>query len=128
MIASPHTRRVTISRKAAPCPRCGEMSGSHSFGRRRLHEIGVSKPTVLHVTYSKHYCGTCRKHFSLSMDHLAPPAGRFTHRVRRAAVDLVLRHALTLGNASRHMRRRYWVHVPPTTIHDWVVEALAMAA
>ncbi len=128
MIARTHTRRVTMSRKSARCPRCGGLSKRHSNARRRLREVGISGPVVVEVTYSKHYCENCRKHFSLPMDHLAPPSGRFTHRVRRTAVDLVLRHALTLEKASLRMRHEHYVHVPPTTIHDWVVAAMAIAA
>jgi len=73
------------------------------------------------VTYSKHFCCNCRKHFSLSMDHLAQPSGRFTNRVRRTAVDLVVKQSMTLDRAAARMRQKYFVHVPSTTLHDWVV-------
>ena len=116
-------RRINLSRKTAHCPKCGASSKRHSEGVRRLREMGITAPTVLEVTYSKHYCAGCRKHFSAPMDHLAPHCGRFTNRVRRTAVDLVLRDALTLDRAARRMAERHFVHVPPTTLHDWVVEA-----
>ncbi len=125
MTARTHTRRVTMSRKNAPCPRCGGLSKRHSNARRRLREVGISGPVVVEVTYSKHYCENCRKHFSLPMDHLAPAHSHFTHRVRRAAVNLVITRSLTLERAALRMRREYFVNVPPTTLHDWVVEALA---
>ncbi len=114
-------RKINLSRKSATCPRCGTVSKRHSVGHRRLREVGISSPTVLEVTYSKHYCVNCRKHFSLPMDHLALPSGRFTNRVRRTAVDLVVKHDLTLEKATMRMRQKYHVHVPPTTLHDWVV-------
>ncbi len=114
-------RRINLSRKTAPCPKCGTVSKRHSVGRRRLREVGISAPTVLEVTYSKHYCVNCRKHFSLPMDHLAQPSGRFTNRVRRTAVDLVVKQSMTLERATQRMRQKYHVHVPPTTLHDWVV-------
>jgi transposase len=117
-------RKINLSRKAAHCPRCNKLSKRHSMGRRRLREVGISGPTVLEVTYSKHYCENCRKHFSLPMDHLALPSGRFTNRVRKTAVELVIKQALTLEKATQRMRLKYYVHVPPTTLHDWVVAEL----
>ncbi len=120
-------RKINMSRKVANCPRCNTPSKRHSIGRRRLREVGISGPTILEVTYSKHYCESCRKHFSLSMDHLALPSGRFTNRVRRTAVDLVIKQAMTLEKATQRMRQKYYVHVPPTTLHDWVVAELTLA-
>lgn len=125
MTSRVRTRRIIISRKLARCPLCGEISKRHSTGRRWLHDVGVSAPVILDVTYSKHFCARCQRHFSLPMDHLAPLRGRFTHRVRRVAVGLVVSGALTLESASFRMRQRYFVHVPPTTLHDWVLAELA---
>ncbi len=114
-------RRINLSRKVAPCVKCGTISKRHSIGQRRLREVGVTGPTVLHITYSKHYCSKCRKHFSLPMEHIAQPSGRFTNRVRRTAVALVLKQAMTLEKATVRMRQKYHVHIPPTTLHDWVM-------
>lgn len=114
-------RKINLSRKSAPCPRCNDVGKRHSIGKRSLREVGISGPTELEVTYSKHYCARCEKHFSLPMDHLAQPSGRFTHRVRRTAVDLVIKQSLTLERTTIRMREKYNVHVPPTTLHDWVV-------
>ncbi|MDR0868704.1 MAG: hypothetical protein LBP75_09595 [Planctomycetota bacterium] len=114
-------RKINLSRKTAVCPRCGAVGKRHSIGHRRLREVGISSPTILEVIYSKHFCSTCRRHFSLPMDHLALPSGRFTNRVRRTAVDLVNKQDLTLEKATFQMRQKYHVHVPPTTLHDWVV-------
>lgn len=118
-------RRMTISRREAHCPHCGMPGRRHAVGMRRLREIGITGPVVLVVTYSKHYCEVCRKHFSVDMNHLAPAHGRFTNRVRGRALDLLLRRRLTLCAASCRMRRDHYVHVPTTTMHEWVMEALA---
>jgi len=114
-------RRICLSRKNCPCPRCQTVSKRHSICKRKLREVGISGPTVLEITYSKHYCIHCRKHFSQPMDHLAMPSGRFTNRVRRTAVDLVVKQSMTLEKASSRMCQKYHVHIPPTTLHDWVV-------
>ena len=116
--------QMSLSRETAPCPKCTAVSRRHSIGKRTLREIGISGPTVLEVTYSKHYCATCRKHFSLPMDHLAQRAGRFTSRVRHTAVALVAKEELPLWKASERMRQKYHVHVPVTTLHDWVVDEM----
>lgn len=113
-------RKLNLARREKECPQCGEISKRHSIGARRLREVGLSGPTVLEVTYSKHYCERCQRHFSLPMDHLAPPSGRFTNRVRRTAVDLVLKQKMTLEKAAGTMMQKYHVHVPPTTLHEWV--------
>lgn len=113
-------RKINLSRKVALCPKCGLEGKRHSNGTRRLREVGISGPTVLEVTYSKHYCVNCRKHFSQSMDNLAPPSSRFTNRVRNTAINFVLRQSMTLEDVKTRMWDKYCVHVPPTTLHDWV--------
>lgn len=113
-------RRINLSRKIAPCPRCNALGKRHSLGRRRLHEVGVDEPTVLEVTYSKHYCSDCKRYFSLPMDKLAIPSALFTNRVRRISVGLVVTQKLTLEKAILEMQRRHHVHVPSATLHDWV--------
>ena len=118
-------RQINLARRAAFCPVCGAISRRHSNAMRHLQEIGITGPTVIAVTYSKHYCESCRKHFSMPMDHLAVPSGRFTNRVRWTAVDLVIKSAMTLDKAALRMRQKYFVNVPPTTIHDWVRDAMA---
>jgi len=114
-------RRLCLSRKKCRCPRCQTSSKRHSVCKRRLREVGISGPTILEITYSKHYCINCRRHFSQPMDHLAMPSGRFTNRVRRTSINLIVKQAMTLEKASVHMRKKYHVHIPPTTLYDWVV-------
>jgi hypothetical protein len=60
----------------SPCPRCGHLAYRHQSGQRTLHDLGdlkTSCPVDLLVTYSSHYCSTCRKYFntnrSCSMCH-----------------------------------------------------------
>jgi transposase len=115
------SRTVNLSRKTFECPKCGLRCNRHSSGSRKLKEVGTSGPVILVVKYSKHYCIDCKRHFSLPMDHLAKPYGRFTNRVRRLAVDLIIKDSMTLEKASLFMKKKYFVDVPMTTIHDWIV-------
>ena len=32
-----------------------------------------------------------------------------------------VKQSMTLERATQRMRQKYHVHVPPTTLHDWVV-------
>lgn len=120
-------RKINISRKVATCPRCGALSRRYSVRRRKLRELGISKPLLLEVTFSRHYCEECDRYFSVPMDHLALPRARFTNRVRRTAVNLVIKDALTLAEATDTMRTKHYVHVPPTTLWGWVIAELTLA-
>lgn len=122
--AKTQPRRINLSRKTCPCPTCRTQSKRHSEGKRRLREVGITKPTTLEVTYSKHYCPTCRKHFAYPMEHFAVPGARFTRRVQRIAMDLYHRDGLTLERVTLRMRARHHVHVPPTTLCDWVAAGI----
>ena len=113
-------RAINLSRKIVECPRCNTDSKRHSLGHRWLRDIGLSAPVILEVTYSKHYCPKCERHFNLPMEHLAQPGSNFTNRVHRTAIDLVAKQDYTLEKATEFMERKYQVHVPATTIHDWV--------
>lgn len=115
-------RRINLSRKTCPCPRCDTISNRHSVSDRILKEVGMSGPTVLKIIFSKHYCSNCRKYFSLPMNHLASPGARCTNRVVRTAVKYVVEDALTLEKASRKMKEKFFVDIPVTTLHDWVVD------
>ncbi len=117
-------RRIVISHPAYPCPRCNRLAARHGHGHRRLREIGIKSPAVVEVTYSKHYCKNCRKHFSAPMEHIAPAFSRFTYRVRWAAIEMVASKAMTLENATRQMWQKHFVRVPLTTLHDWVRDAV----
>ncbi|MHA2022858.1 MAG: hypothetical protein ACTSWQ_04265 [Candidatus Thorarchaeota archaeon] len=117
----PKIREINMSRKIVNCPRCGTGSKRNNEGERNTREVGISMSTVLRITYSKHYCPKCRKYFSNPMDHIVSPSARFTNMVRRTAVDLVSKEQLTLEKACDVMWNKYHVHIPTTTLHDWVV-------
>ena len=117
-------RQINLSRKMVPCPKCQTMSKRHCNSVRIIKEVALRVPKMLKITYSKHYCVTCKKHFSLPMGQIARSGSQFTNRVRRIAVDLVMMQALTLEKASQKMSEKYKVHVPATTLHDWVVEEM----
>ena len=121
-------RSINLSRKEALCPRCEKKSPRHSIRTRKLKEIGLRKITVLEVFYSVHSCTYFRDHdppkkryFPLPMDHLVAPKGRFTNRVRRTAVDMVVKAGLTLEAAEDKMWRKYHVYTPLSTIQDWII-------
>ena len=118
-------RKMVFSRKVADCPRCGGQCKRHSMGRRNLHEIGSHSPIILQVDYSKHWCRKCKKHFSVSMGHIAQLAARYTNRVKRSALDAL--RIRTLEQACKHMRERYHVEIPTTTLHDWASCAMERA-
>jgi len=113
-------RIINASRKLAPCPKCKIVSKRHSVQTRTLHEIGLSGPVTLEIVKSIHWCDACKKHFSIPLDHIAPPSGRYTNRVRRQAVALVVRDGMILANAAKYMKDKYFVNVPTTTLHQWL--------
>lgn len=122
-------RKIDLYRdspKVTHCPRCGELGYRHSKGVRKLKEVGITRPVILIVTYAKYCCDRCLKYFSQRMDHLALPGCRFTNRVRRIAVDMVIRDGLTLGKAYLRMRLKYYVRVPESTLHDWIIAELVL--
>lgn len=123
-MAKTEIRYINLSKAEEPCPKCGTISKRHSVGKRKLHEINKSKPLILEVTLSKHYCLLCRKHFSLSLGSLAPSKSRYTTQVRRIAVDYVAQAHMTLEDASFEMQKKHNVRVPPTTLYEWVIKEL----
>ena len=115
---APRIRKIDVSRKVCACPVCGYKSKRHRNNVRRLCEIGIDRPVVLEVRYSAHYCLECRKHFSVPLDHLAKLGAHYTNRVVACALA-VLKDGMTLKVAVAHMLDKYFVKVPPTTIHEW---------
>ena len=124
-IILPFTRVEKRSRVYAMrrCPACGTPSPKRSTGTRRLRDLGVGRPVVLEIRYSKHRCPRCQKYFNALMDDLAEPGGLYTQRVRTTALAKVLVDGLPLGTVQEQMLREFYVHVPPTTLDRWVVEA-----
>jgi transposase len=124
-IILPFTRVEKRSRVYATrrCPTCGTASPQRSAGTRQLRDLGLGRPVVLEVYYSKHRCPRCEKYFNAPMEDLAEPGGLYTRRVRTTALAKVLVDGLPLEAVQEQMLREFYVHVPPTTLDRWVVEA-----
>jgi transposase-like protein len=106
----------------SPCPRCGHLAYRHKSGQRTIHDLGdlsIGCPVDLLVTYSSHYCSTCRKHFNIDLSAVAPPGGHYTHRVIQLAVRLVVEEGLPYRPASWHLWRDHRVFVPFATMQNW---------
>jgi DNA-binding CsgD family transcriptional regulator len=106
-----------------PCLRCGHICYRHKWGERTLHDLGdlsTGHPVDLLVTYSSHYCSSCRKHFNIDLSDVAPPGSHYTHRVIELAVRLVVEDNLPYRPASWHLWRDHRVFVPFATIQNWV--------
>ena len=114
-------RALNLSRKVVDCPTCQTPAKRHSLGHRWIRDIGTTSPAIIEITFSKHYCPKCDQHFNLPTEHLAPARSNFTNRVHKTAIDLV-RHGNTHTEASKFMEKKYNVHVPASTIAEWVNE------
>ena len=90
---------------------------------RQLHDLGdlvSGRPHELLISYSQHYCSACHKCFNTDVCDLAPPRGRYTHRVMAVAVRLVVEDGLPYRSASWSLWRDHRVFVPFATIQNWV--------
>ena len=121
----PQPKRLKQSRnyQHRPCPRCGRGAYRDRVFHRQLHDIGdllSGRPHEIDLVYSQHYCSTCRKYFSVDTSDLAPPGGRYTHRVMALAVRSVVEDGLAYRNASWRLWRDHRVFVPFATIQNWV--------
>ena len=106
-----------------PCPGCGRSCYRDRTRKRVLHDVGdlvLGRPRDIHVTYSQHYCGTCRQYFNADMSDYALPKAHYTHRVVSLAVRLVVEDGLPYQAASWHLWRDHRVFVPFATIQNWV--------
>jgi hypothetical protein len=91
-----------------------------------LHDLGClrrDRPCVVQVAYSRHYCTSCKLHFSADMADLAPPGSHYTNRVIDLAVRVVVEDGLPYRSASWHLWRDHRVFVPYATIQNWVEAA-----
>jgi hypothetical protein len=121
----PTPQLMTYSRhhQHTPCPRCDHLSSRHKAGQRTLHDLGdlhTGRPVDLLVTYSAHYCSTCRKYCNIDLSDVAPPGSHYTHRVIDMAVRVVVEDSLPYRPASWHLWRDHRVFVPFATIQNWV--------
>jgi hypothetical protein len=122
-LPAPTLMAYSRNHERTPCPRCGHPSSRHKHDQRTLHDLGdvyAGCPVDLLVTYSSHYCSTCRKYFNIDLSDLAPPGGHYTHRVIQMAVRLVVEDSLPYRPASWHLWRDHRVFVPFATIQNWV--------
>lgn len=105
------------------CPDCGRAAYRDRVFHRRLHEVGdlvSGRPHEIDLVYSQHHCSACRKYFSVDTSDLAPPGGRYTHRVMALAVRSVVEDGLAYRNASWRLWRDHRAFVPFATIQNWV--------
>jgi len=110
-------------RKQAPCPTCGAQSKRTSKSRRQLRDLGLHHPIVLEVVQSVHYCKRCDGHFKLPIDDLAEPGSLFTNRVKEKALASVFEDGLPVDTVVLRMLRDFNVHVPRSTLYDWMGQA-----
>ena len=110
-------------RKRAACPQCGALSRKRSTSRRQLRDLGLHHPLVLEVVQSVHYCTNCHRHFKLPVDDLAEPGSRFTRAVKDKALASVFEDGLPIEATVLRMLRDFHVHVPASTLYDWMVAA-----
>ena len=109
---------LDLSRKRAPCPRCGTDSPRHSLGHRTIQDVDRK----IRVIYSKHGCPKCLRYFGVSVNHIAYKASSYSNRVRWLALDLY-RKGLTVQAVEEQMRKRHGLKVPQGTIYEWISTA-----
>ncbi len=114
------------------CPGCGRAAYRDRVFHRRLHDtctcgkcrcvgdLVSGRPHEIDLVYSQHHCSACRKYFSVDTSDLAPPGGRYTHRVMALAVRSVVEDGLAYRNASWRLWRDHRAFVPFATIQNWV--------
>ena len=98
----------------------------YGIAHRRLHDLGDprhDRPIDLILRQSKHRCPACRRCFLADVSDLALPKSRYTLRVQRTAVRLVVEDGLPYRAAGWHLWRDHRVFVPWPTIQNWVEAA-----
>ena len=106
-----------------PCPDCERLAPRDRVFTRNLHDLGdlvSGRPHELRLTYSQHYCSTCRKYFRAEQSDLAPPGSHYTQRVISLAIRVVVEDGLPYRTASWHLWCDHRVFVPFATIQNWV--------
>ena len=117
-------KTIKINRVLAqtPCPICGEFSKKHSTAIRTLKHLSYEQKTIFKVTYSRHFCNNCMKHFTINMWDLAAPKSHYTNSVFYRARQLRKAGNLTFEKVSSILLDKYHVDVPVSTICDWEKE------
>jgi hypothetical protein len=122
----PRVERRSRNFRRRCCPDCGRGAGRRHVRTRVLHDLGdvrAGRPLDVHVTYSQHRCARCGRHFNADLSDLAPPGGRYSHRVVFTAVRLVVEDGLGYRAASWHLWRDHRVFVPFATVQNWAEAA-----
>ena len=116
-------KTITIDKRWAVCPRCGEDGRRHCLGKRWLNDANREIPVVIRVTYTKHHCTRCKKKFNVDMTHLAPKGSWYTNEVWFLALERMIDDRLTLDETRKTLLKRHHVDVPISTLHTWFLEA-----
>jgi transposase len=125
-LPKPRVQRHSRSFLARRCPRCGQRAGRYARDTRILHDLGnprTGRPVDLLVSFSRHRCRRCGCCFAVDLGDLALPKCRYTCRVQRLAVRLIVEDGLPYRIASWHLWRDHRVFVPFATIQNWVEAA-----
>jgi hypothetical protein len=125
-LPAPLVCKRSRNHRRRPCPLCRRCCYRDGVGRRTLHDLGCPvrhRPRVLQVVYSRHYCTSCKRSFSVDLSDLAPPGSHYTQRVISLAVCLIHEDGMPLRVASWHLWRDHRVFVPFATIQNWVEAA-----
>ena len=125
-LPEPRIEQRSRNYPARRCRCCGHRAGRYAVASRTLHDLGdlgSGRPVDLVVTYSKHRCPHCGRHFSVDLSDLALPKCLYTRRVQRMAVRLVAEDGLPYQAASWHLWRDHRVFAPYATIQNWVEAA-----
>jgi hypothetical protein len=125
-LPAPRLERHSRNYPRRRCASCGHSARRYGIAHRRLHDLGDSRhgrPIDLVLLQSKHRCPTCRRCFLADVSDLALPKSRYTLRVQRTAVWLVIEDGLPYRAAGWHLWRDHRVFVPWPTIQNWVEAA-----
>jgi transposase-like protein len=125
-LPKPRIHKRSRNFAARPCPTCHRPAGRYGVGTRTLHDLGNTRsgrPLDLIVTFSRHRCRPCGRHFTADLTDLALPKCLYTRRVQQLAVRLVAEDGLPYRSVSWHLWRDHRVFVPYATIQNWVEDA-----
>jgi len=124
--AEPIVKSVELIFQSLPCPNCDRPTPKRCLTHRYIYDYGDEqrcRPIQIHLQFSRHYCSKCKKHFAPDAGDIAPRKSRYTHRVIRHAIRLVVEDQLSYRVASWNLWRDHLVFVPHATIQNWVEAA-----
>lgn len=125
-LPAPLVRERSRHYRRRPCPHCRRSCCREGIGQRTLHDLGclvADRPRLLRVSYSRHFCTSCRRWFGADLSDLASRGSHYTRRVVCLAVRLVVEDGLPYRIASWHLWRDHRVFVPFATIQNWAEAA-----